>query len=133
ANRRGGCEQKPVKGRHCEEASPTKQSRATGTSLAPLDCLAATKIEARSKCPLSQLCASPHLTLALSAPRGGEGGTRVAGGRGGGGRPRAVTAFSCNRGARRRAIGLRSQRRSKKCASAVVARSATRESRRRRR
>src|SRR6185312_12323969 len=80
ANRRGGREQKPVKGRHCEEASPTKQSRATGTSLAPLDCLAATKIEARSKRPLSQLCASPHLTLALSAPRGGEGGTRVAGG-----------------------------------------------------
>src|SRR6185312_2958095 len=41
-----------------------------------LDCFAATKIAARSKRPLSQLCASPHLTPALPAPGGGEGGVQ---------------------------------------------------------
>src|SRR6185312_2999098 len=48
--------------RHCEEASPTKQSRANGTlRVAGLLRCHENRSSVWSKRPLSQLCASPHL------------------------------------------------------------------------
>src|SRR5689334_13726713 len=53
-----------VERRHCEGASPTKQSRANGTSLAPLDCfasLAMTRLFGRNRTNLRPAYA--HIVL----------------------------------------------------------------------